>query len=66
VNGNEEAKKRGSKDWNKIAEKSSNHPDRSRKEKLSEYSEIRDGMGGKCIKRSPPRTPLPPRPGPPR
>jgi hypothetical protein len=65
VNGNEEAKKRGSKDWNKIAEKRSNQPDRSRKSKLSEYSE-RDGMGGKCIKRSPPRTPLPPRPGPPR
>jgi hypothetical protein len=49
VNGNEEAKKRGIKDWNKIAEKSSDQPDRSRKYKLSEYSE-RDGMGGKCIK----------------
>jgi hypothetical protein len=31
VNGNEEAKKLGIKDWDKIAEKCSNQPDRSRK-----------------------------------
>jgi hypothetical protein len=48
-NENEEAKKQSIKDWNKIAEKSSNQPNRSRKQKLSEYSE-RDGMGGKYSK----------------